>query len=87
MQQTFLVEAIADPTQELVEVTIRCSPGLINIALDVAKVQIENLQGANRSQVPQPMLEPGPEPRLGLDIWAAPTAPVINRPGPILPRV
>ncbi|MBE9157870.1 hypothetical protein IQ265_13700 [Nodosilinea sp. LEGE 06152] len=88
-QQTFTVEAIEDTTQEVVEVTIRCSRNLIQVGLDVARMQVEALGTSPPPHRPQ--LEPGPEPEpepVRINVWDnIPRAPVINRPEPILPRV
>ncbi|MBE9113762.1 hypothetical protein IQ273_30795 [Nodosilinea sp. LEGE 07298] len=83
-QQTFSVDTIQDSTQEVVEVTIRCSRNMIQVGLDVARMQVEAL--GTPEAPPRPQLEPGPEPAPA-NIWDnIPRAPVINRPEAILPR-
>lgn len=63
MQQTFTVETVQDQVQEVVEVTIRCSPNLIQMGLDVARMQVEQVTRDSNPQ-PPPQLEGQHSPEL-----------------------
>lgn len=54
MQQTFTVETVEDHAQEVVEITIRCSPNLIQTGLEVARMQVATIGDPRPQPAPEP---------------------------------
>jgi hypothetical protein len=57
MKQEFSVHTDHDHAAQVVEVVIRCSPGLVRMAIDVAIVQVEEVTPIHGT----PRLQEGPQ--------------------------